>query len=220
MNLASFTSCPCLSTSPAVPLLLPPPQVPIIEGAGGKVTDWRGQPLRWPAGSQASGRERPRLGHSQQCLCCLAYAAASCGCYRLLQLKKPAGRRLQTRRAQGCHAAHACALHRCCRAMSRHAAARCWLQAMHRRISRRWSCWDGSSWTSPACDATDTCRPDCSHPCTPDRICLPRRSATCCPAAGAIVLAFHNFEEQTPVPASPDSLGTVKTACAAGRFGG
>lgn len=25
--------------------------VPIIEGAGGKITDWRGQPLTWPAGA-------------------------------------------------------------------------------------------------------------------------------------------------------------------------
>ena len=26
--------------------------VPVIEGAGGKVTDWRGLPLRWEAGSE------------------------------------------------------------------------------------------------------------------------------------------------------------------------
>lgn len=30
--------------------------VPVIQGAGGVVTDWRGQPLRWSVGSHVSGR--------------------------------------------------------------------------------------------------------------------------------------------------------------------
>jgi inositol-phosphate phosphatase/L-galactose 1-phosphate phosphatase/histidinol-phosphatase len=26
--------------------------VPVIQGAGGTITDWRGQPLRWPVGGE------------------------------------------------------------------------------------------------------------------------------------------------------------------------
>jgi inositol-phosphate phosphatase/L-galactose 1-phosphate phosphatase/histidinol-phosphatase len=28
--------------------------VPVIQGAGGIITDWRGQPLRWQAGTEVS----------------------------------------------------------------------------------------------------------------------------------------------------------------------
>lgn len=100
------TRCCCLLASPPLPIV--PAQVPIIEGAGGKVTDWRGQPLRWPAGSQVRGGIRWREG-TEAWVACLPASTRP-----LLLL-------LAAVRARRCGLQHAlsalCVLCACCRAM-------------------------------------------------------------------------------------------------------
>lgn len=86
--------------------------VPIIQGAGGVVTDWRGQPLRWAVDSQVGGGRRALYSSLSLLICCSGSSVAG----------KRAGRRHGLPPTPGCQAR---CLARCCTALRASSAGNC-----------------------------------------------------------------------------------------------